>query len=115
MRRLSLHLVTALVVLSTSVVVIPEASAVPRDYILINYYDCSFNLVASSYRDCAAVWHFSGSTAAAAYRETAQYACGDNTLELYALDQGILGVENGWETYTGGTSPYCQCVAQNAC
>jgi hypothetical protein len=113
-RRMTAYLVTAIAVLLSSVVVPPKAQALPRDEVVINYYYCDWSLIAERYRACDGHWYSAGDPTAATYRETIQTACSTGESEGYTLEQVELGT-GAWQPYTGGVSPYCQCIAQGAC
>jgi hypothetical protein len=114
MRKLTVNVVTALMIIAGTISFVPKASALPRDSIIINYYDCSFNLVGWQYRDCGAVWYQSGNIGAGSYRETIQTACSTGEQEYYAFDEWSLANQQ-WQPYDGDASDYCVCQAQGAC
>lgn len=112
-RRITAYLVTAIAILLSSAAVPPKAQALPRDEVVINYYYCDWSLLAEKYRACNGQWYYSGDPTAATYRETIATECNGNG-QSYSLEQLELGT-GLWQPYTGGVSPYCQCIAQGAC
>jgi hypothetical protein len=114
MRKRGIRVLTLFVVLAASLAVPPPtARALPRDYIIINYYDCDWEFVGYEFRDCSGHWSWGGNPGAGLYRTTDQEECtGPPVSFITEQKQYGTGV---WEPWNGGTSPLCSCIAQGAC
>jgi hypothetical protein len=112
MRNLAVRLFVLFVLVAASVAVAPPAQALPRDFVYIAYYDCDWQIVAESYRDCSGQWAHYGSQSGARYRETYTEPCSGFGDPQYWVEQW-----NGssWEAYTGGESGVCYCERTQAC
>ena len=106
MRSLRLVVALAVVVSLGSVGITREARALPRDEVIINYYDCRWNNIGTDYLDCSGHWSYFGTHSGAGYRETTQTECSTGNEDYYALEQWD-DVTNTWGPYQGGTSCYC--------
>jgi len=82
----------------------PTARALPRDYIIINYYDCSWNNVGYAYRDCAAHWSYGGSQSGF-YRTTEQTECAGPPVS-YTVEEWSTTTYT-WQPWDGDMSDAC--------
>lgn len=106
MRTLRLAVALAVVLALTSFGITKEAQALPRDQIIINYYDCGFNNIGTDWRDCSGHWNYFGTHSGAAYRETDQTECSTGNPVFYGWEYWD-DTTNTWQPYTGGQSCYC--------
>ena len=106
MRTFRLAVAFAVVFALTSFGVSHQAKALPRDEVIINYYDCGFNNIGTDWRTCAGGWVYFGTHSGAAYRETTQTECSTGNPVFYGWEYWD-DTTNSWQPYTGGESCYC--------
>lgn len=97
---------------ASSVSIAPPVQALPRDFVEIIYYDCNWQIVAESYRDCSGYWSHYGNQSLARYRETYTDPCSGFGTPQYWVEQWN---GSGWEGYTGGESGVCYCERTQSC
>ena len=106
MRTLRLAVAFAVVLALTSFGITKEAQALPRDEVIIDYYDCYGNNIGTDWRTCSGGWIYFGTHTGAAYRETTQTECSTGYLESDTWEYWD-DTTNTWQPYTGGESCYC--------
>lgn len=91
----------------------PKTSALPRDYVEINYYNCSWQIFTSDYRWCDGSWQYGNhGSYPGAYRESIYTACSTGQVSAYVLEMYVGGA---WVPYDGSVTPACECELAGAC
>ena len=106
MRTFRLFVAFAVVFALTSFGVSHQAKALPRDEVVINYYDCYWGEIGMDWRSCSGGWQYFGTHTNAGYRETILTECSSGYNDGYTLEMWDDNT-NSWVPYTQGGNCYC--------